>query len=147
MALTIDLQELEKLRSALPASAKKVNLQQLLVSVEAARREERFDDAQRLLQAALLMDADHAPTWALVGSVMDELGDVDTARTAYQRAINLAHDDRSSLALARLHASVGEWKEADALAAYLARESEDADIRSAASAISAQVAKRSGGAS
>src|SRR5688500_17621086 len=108
MGLTIDLQELEKLRAALPPSAEDVNLQQLLSSVEAARRDERVDDEQRLLQAALLMDAEHAPTWAMVGSVMDELGDVDTARVAYQRAINLTQDDRSSVALARLHASVGE---------------------------------------
>jgi tetratricopeptide (TPR) repeat protein len=147
MGVTIDLGAIEELRRSLPSAARELNLSDLLDRAEASRQEQRFEDAEKLLQAALLIDPEHAPTWALVGSIEDELGDIDTAREAYRRAIGLQKDDRSALALARLLASIGEWSEASALTSYLALEADDRDVREGAAVLGAQIKARAGGAS
>ncbi len=98
-----------------------------------------------MLQAAVLLDPEHGPTWALIGQVEDEVGDVDTARQAYRRAMTLGPDERSTLGLARLLSSVGEWSEAGALASYLARESDDRNLREEAAVLLAQIEARTAG--
>lgn len=144
MPLTIDLVELEKLRAALPPQGA-ASVPDLLALAEAAQQERKFEDAERLLQAAVLLDPEHGPTWALIGQVEDEVGDVDTARQAYRRAMTLGPDERSTLGLARLLSSVGEWSEASALSSYLLRESEDRNVREEAGVLLKQIEARTGG--
>jgi Flp pilus assembly protein TadD len=144
MPLTIDLAELEKLRVSLPVQSA-ASVPDLLALAEVAQHERKFEDAERLLQAAVLLDPEHGPTWALIGQVEDEVGDVDTARQAYRRAMTLGPDERSTLGLARLLSSVGEWSEAGALASYLARESDDRNLREEAAVLLAQIEARTAG--
>ncbi|MBC7793863.1 MAG: hypothetical protein H7Z43_09150 [Clostridia bacterium] len=130
MAIVIDKEGLEQLRAGRPVQSQDVH--ELLHEAQRAVRDGELVQAESMLQEALLVDPNRASVWSLVGAVEDELGDVTTARSAYRYALSLADDDHTALALARLHASVGEWDDAVAVATDLALAGHSEDLRQAA---------------
>ncbi|MFO0724738.1 MAG: hypothetical protein U1E65_13230 [Myxococcota bacterium] len=145
MTLTTDLGELEKLRQALPAGAERSS-EALLGAARDALGDGRLEVAEQLIQAAILLGPEHAPTWALAGRIEDELGDLGGAEAAYRRAIALDRDEHSTLRLARLLSSIGRWEEAHDLATHLARDAKDRSVQEAAAVLLGQIGTRRGGA-
>jgi|SRR5688572_25771037 len=90
---------------------------EILVScASASLRVQSFPDALALLRAALSIDREHARAWSLMGNVLEKLGDLDGARSAYASA--LLYDDRdptTALALAKIHLAAGRPGKARAL--------------------------------
>jgi Flp pilus assembly protein TadD len=101
----------------------------LLRGAERAKREGKFDEAERLLQEALLIEPSRPSVWSMVGALEDELGEVSVAREAYRAALSLEDDDNTALALARLHSSIGEWDDAIAVATHLSLNGRDETTR------------------
>lgn len=127
MSIVVDQEGLARLRAErreLPE-----NVHDLLHRAQNAVRRGELEDAETILQDALLVDPNRASVWSMVGALEDELGDINAARVAYRYALSLADDDHTALALARLHASVGEWDDAVAVASHLALAGHDEDLR------------------
>ena len=127
MAIIVDKEELAQLRAQRPVPSRDVH--ELLHEAQAAVRARSFEQAESLLQDALLVDPNRASVWSMVGALEDELGDISAARIAYRYALSLADDDHVGLALARLHASVGEWDEAIEVATHVAMAGHNEEAR------------------
>ena len=143
MAIVVDQKQLATLRAQRPPQAH-VSAHELLHEAEHARGRGDFDEAERLLQEALLLPPETAAVWSMVGGLEDELGSVDVARDAYRHALSLEDDDEVGLALARLHASVGEWDDAIAVACHVLQSGRDESLRDAAARLAQDARKRKG---
>src|SRR4051812_18352351 len=116
MAIVVDREGLEALRAARGSRPVPVDVHDLQREAERARNHGDYEQAERLLQEALLVDPAQPSTWTMIGALEDQLGVVSVAREAYRTALSLADDDGTAMALARLHASIGEWDDAIAVA-------------------------------
>jgi Flp pilus assembly protein TadD len=143
MTIVIDREQLAALRASHPPRAG-VDVPELLHAAERARRDGDVDEAERLLQEAVIANSDTPAVWGMIGGLEDELGAVSVARQAYLHALSLADDDHVGLALARLHASVGEWDDAIAVATHVVLSGRDESVRDAATRLAAQARKRKG---
>lgn len=145
MAIVVDREELEALRAARGVPAVPVDIHDLLRDADRARRAGNFDEAERLLQDALLADSQRPSVWTMIGALEDQLGMVSVAREAYRAALSLADDDNTAMALARLHVSVGEWDDAVAVATHVAMTGLDESTRAQATRLAHEAQARKGG--
>jgi Flp pilus assembly protein TadD len=144
MSLIVDLEKLAEMRAALPPDTN-LDPEAWLERANAAMSTDDAAAAAQLVQSALIVSPEHQRSWALAGAIADRLGDIAAARDAYRRALELEDtDDVTTLALAQLHASVGEWREAEGLASWLARNGEDDELSRRAADLAQQVRERRG---
>lgn len=143
MAIVVDRDQLAALRASRPLQGH-MNVHDLLRDAERARGSGAFEEAERLLQDALIVFPERASVWSMVGALEDELGEVSLARDAYRHALSLADDDQTALALARLHASVGEWDDAIAVATHVVLSGQDESMRDAATRLAQEARTRKG---
>jgi Flp pilus assembly protein TadD len=144
MAIVVDREGLATLRAARARAAETTDVYALQRDAEQARVGGDFEEAERLLQEALVADPEQASTWSMVGALEDELGLVSVAREAYRVALSLADDDATAMALARLHASLGEWDDALAVTTHVALSAKDEPTRAAATLLAREVQSRKG---
>jgi Flp pilus assembly protein TadD len=143
MAIVVDQQELAVMRAKRPPQVR-ISVHDVLRDADRARSHGNYEEAERLLQDALLTNPEAAAVWSMVGGLEDELGSIDTARDAYRHALSLEDDDQVALALARLHASVGEWDDAIAVASHVLHSGRDESLRDAAARLAQDARKRKG---
>lgn len=145
MALILEDTALQELRRALPAEAMEADCAALLALAARAAASDAVGDAERLVQAALVLDSGHAPAWAAAAELCQRHGRLEQARTAWRRAIALAPQPGPwLLALGRLQASTGQWDEAAAIATWLALHAEDRELSEQAAALAQRVQTRAG---
>ncbi len=144
MAIVVDRERLEALRAARGVGSVPGDVHELLRDAEHAKLRGNFEEAERLLQEALLTDPSRPSVWSMVGALEDQLGEVSVAREAYREALSLADDDETGLALARLHMSVGEWDDAIAVATHLALNGQDEETRGVATRLAHEAKARKG---
>ena len=143
MAIVVDQQQLATMRAARPPQVR-ISVHDLLRDADRARGRGDFDEAERLLQEAVLVNPDAPAVWSMIGGLEDELGSVEVARDAYRHALSLEDDDHVGMALARLHASVGEWDDAIAVANHVVMSGHDESLRDAAGRLAQEARKRKG---
>lgn len=143
MAIVVDQKQLAALRASRPPRPG-VDIHDLLHAAEHARARGDIDEAERLLQEAVIADPNAPAVWSMIGGLEDELGSVSVAREAYRTALTLADDDTVGLALARLHASIGEWDDALAVATHVVLSGRNEELRDAATRLAAEVRERKG---
>ena len=142
MAIVVDREELEALRAARGGAVAHDDVHDLMRDAERAKQGGHFEEAERLLQEALLTDPSRASVWSMVGALEDQLGYVSVAREAYRAALSIADDDATALALARLHTSIGEWDDAIAVATHLALNARDEATRTTATRLAHEAKAR-----
>ncbi len=142
MAIVVDREGLEALRAARGGAGAPDDVHDLLRDADKAKRGGNFGEAERLLQEALLIDPSRASVWTMVGALEDQLGEVSVAREAYRAALSLEDDDRTALALARLHSSIGEWDDAIAVATHLSLNGRDETTRTMATRLAHEAKAR-----
>ena len=123
--------------AALAAGAEEVDVDVLVSCAMSALRQSSYDNAQAILEAAMLVDPDHAQVWSLIGMVAERQGRDHDARTAYETALGLDEDDPvTAMALAGLYARCGLGAQAGGLCHWLLGEADDApEIRARAAAL------------
>ena len=142
MAIVVDPEGLTALRAARAGAIVPDDVHDLLRDAERAKRSGDFEEAERLLQEALLTDPSRASVWSTVGALEDQLGEVSVAREAYRAALSLEDDDKTALALARLHSSIGEWDDAIAVATHLSLNGRDETTRAMATRLAHEAKAR-----
>jgi Flp pilus assembly protein TadD len=144
MAIIVDPEGLSALRVARGGVDVAGDVHDLLRDADRAKQRGNFEEAERLLQEALLIDPTRPSVWTMVGALEDQLGEVSVAREAYRAALSLADDDQTAMALARLHASVGEWDDAIAVATHIAMSARDEEVRGVATRLAHEAKARKG---
>lgn len=142
MAIVVDREGLEALRAARGVPAVPGDIHDLLRAAERAKRDGQFEEAERILQEAVLAAPERAAVWSMIGALEDQLGEVSVAREAYRAALSLEDDDKTSLALARLHSSIGEWDDAIAVATHLALNGREEATRATATRLATEAKAR-----
>lgn len=109
-----DRARLAELHAAL-GSAPRPDPDVLVAGAAEALRRTALDQAQALLEAAIVLDPDRASAWALFGALEASRGRADDARRAYERALALDDTDLvTALALVELYAKAAARDPADA---------------------------------
>lgn len=142
MAIVVDREGLEALRAARGGAGAPDDVHDLLRDADRAKQRGNFEEAERILQEALLLDPLRPAVWTMVGALEDQLGEVSVAREAYRAALSLADDDDTALALARLHSSIGEWDDAIAVATHLSLNGRDEATRARATRLAHEAKAR-----
>ncbi len=126
----IDVTNPEDLRTlheaVLAAGGEDVDVDVLVGLAATAVRNGDLEGARSILEAALVIDPEHAGAWALAGVVFERLGRTGDAETAFRTALDLDESDHpSALSLAELLAARGERDRALSLLNWLVLELED----------------------
>jgi tetratricopeptide (TPR) repeat protein len=129
--MILDRAELEALHRDLDPRVQ-VNVTSLAAAAERAFKEERFDEADEILNGALVANPTFAPTWLVCGAMLEAQGEVEDAERAYRTALELDADSKASLKLAELLFSLGNFDEAASLAEWIVREHAQPELRESA---------------
>lgn len=122
-----DRARLDQLHAAL-GSGPRPDPDVLVAGATEALRRGAHDQAEALLEAAIVLDPSCAPAWALMGALESARGRLDEARRAYEQALSLDDADAvTALALVELYAKGAardprDGERAIALANWLAME-------------------------
>lgn len=130
MAAIVDMDRLRQMRASLPAEQlAQVDIEALIAQAIEALEARDAAGAERILQAAVMLDPEDAGCWALMGEAEEALGYLPEARTAYGHALALDADDTEvAFALARVQRRLNDPAAARALYNWMLLEFETPDV-------------------
>lgn len=130
MAAIVDLNELRQLRATLPRErADQVDVNEMVAQAAIAFGDGDAAGAERVLQAAVMLDQEDPDAWALMGNIEETLGCLEEARIAYGHALSLnPSDSDSAFALAALQERMGDLGPAKSTLNWMLLQFDDADV-------------------